>query len=215
MVNVPPPETLALMKAVLLGWIFIVPALLRAKIPTALRELWPEMAIVPALAMLDELPRKFAPLTLQVPPARLLNVDDDSETLPEIVPVLLMTILPLKSATATLEVAFPNRFAVMVPLLVRIAACVLALLICITVLADEPSDVIEPELLTEMTPLTLLGVPMPVPTVIPAPPLAIMTPWLTIETFPPPCANAFTPAVTAEMVEDASIVALRLPTPLL
>ena len=52
------------------------------------------MAIVPVLAMLAALPRKFAPLTFQVPPARLLNVDDDSETLPEIVPVLLMTMLP-------------------------------------------------------------------------------------------------------------------------
>src|SRR6266404_8109318 len=169
------------------------------------------MAMIPALVKLVVLPRKFNPLTRQKPPTRLLNVADDSDTLPVIVPVLLMTILPLKSATATLEVAFPNRFAVMVPLLVRIAACVLALLICITVLADEPSDVIEPELLTEMTPLTLLGVPVPVPTEIPAPPLAIMTPWLTIETFPPPCANAFTPALTAEMVEDASIVALRSP----
>src|SRR5258706_307341 len=185
----------------------------KAKIPTALRELWPEMAIVPALAMLDELPRKFAPLTLQVPPARLLNVDDDSETLPEIVPVLLMTMLPLKSATATLDVAFPNRFAVMVPLLVRIAACVLALLIWTTGFGNEPRDVIAPELLTEITPPTLLGVPMPVPTVMPVPPLATMAPWLTIETFPPPCANALTPALAAEMVEDASIVALRLPTP--
>src|SRR2546429_8473511 len=100
---------------------------------------------------------------------------------------------------AKLVAAFPNRFAVMVPLLVRIAACVLALLIWIVGFADEPREVIAPELLIDISPLTLLGVPVPVPMVIPAPLLAMMIPWLTIETLPPPCANAFTPALIAEM----------------
>ena len=53
------------------------------------------MAIVPALVTLAALPRKFVPLTLQVPPAALLIVDDANETLPEMVPVLVMATLPL------------------------------------------------------------------------------------------------------------------------
>src|SRR6266704_3388425 len=158
------------------------------------------MAMVPALAMLAPLPRKFHPFTRHRQLAKLLNVADASETLPEMVPVLLTVTLPLLSPTARLDIALPNRLVVTVPLLVKVAACVPALLIWITALADEPRDVIAPELLTEITP-----VPVPVPTVMPEPLPAIMVPWLTIETLPPPCAKAFTPALTAEMVEDASI----------
>src|SRR5436190_22412120 len=71
---------------------------------------------------------------------------------------------------------------------------------------------IAPELLIEIRPLTLFATFVPVPTVIPMPPLATITPWLTIETLPPPCANALTPALTAEMMEDDLIVAETSPT---
>src|SRR4051812_40383104 len=100
----------------------------------------------PALVMLEALPRKFQPLTFQKPPRLLLKVPDDSETLPVIVPVLLMMMPPLNSASARLYVVFPNNPALTVPLLVKIADCVLALLIWTTELWAEPSALITPAL---------------------------------------------------------------------
>ena len=61
-----------------------------------------------------------------------------------------------------LEPVSASRFAVTVPVLVKVALWVLPLSISITGLLAEPGAVTAPELLTEITPLTLLRIPVPV-----------------------------------------------------
>src|SRR5690348_9566775 len=148
-----------------------------------------------------------------MPPALLLKVPPLSETLPEIVPVLLIVTLPLYTATAWFVLVFPSRLAVIVPLLVRLAARVLPLLIWITGEYDEPSAVIAPELLIETTPLTPLATPVPVFAVIPTLLASVIEPLLMMVTLPPPCAAAFTPDSAEVIADELSRVRLTLPTP--
>jgi hypothetical protein len=66
--------------------------------------------------------------------------------------------------------------AVTVPEFVKIAPCVLSLLIWMTGLLTEPSAEMVPELLIETTPLTLLATPLPVPAEIPTPLATVIVP---------------------------------------
>src|SRR6266446_823823 len=179
---------------------------------------------------LEAPPNQFDPLTFQTAPLLLLNVaamimldgEVPSATLPDMVPELLTVTPPLLPAlgplftpSATFRPLLENSFAVTVPVivLVKVAPCALLLLSWTTELLPEPSAVIEPALVIEMIPCPVAASPLPVPATIPVPLGADKAPLLVIVTLPPPCANAFTPAEMAEMVEDASIIALRLPTP--
>ena len=61
-----------------------------------------------------------------------------------------------------LEPVSASRFAVTVPVLVKVALWVLPLLTSITGPIAEPSDVTAPELLIDIIPLTPLRIPVPV-----------------------------------------------------
>ena len=72
-----------------------------------------------------------------------------------------------------------------------------------------------PELLIERMPFPVVASPLPVPAIIPVPLGAAIVPLLTIVTLPPPWANTLRPAVTALIDDEASSVAVTLPTPAL
>src|SRR5258707_2289155 len=156
------------------------------------------MLMVPALLMaLVAVPTKLLnPFVLQMPPALLLNVAEPTLRLPVIVPVLVIVLAPLNTATAWLLLVLEKRLAAIVPLFVSVAVCMLWLFICTTALLFDPRAVIVPELLIETSPLA------PVPETIPEPPATVIVPWFVTLTLPV-CAVAFTPTMGA-VIEDAA-----------